>query len=329
VGDAVSEVDLERDSAAIQFPGQISRAAPRSRLDPLQLLVAKRDAVTIPARAAVAPVQAAPMPKELANLMDGVGPFAAGAANVIMQLSRLPIGRGVAESRVDSGQLDKHPIKRFRTTLSFLVVAMWGTEEERNALRHEINRVHAQVRSRSTDPVAYSAFDPKLQLWVAACLYKGLEDTYLWLHGTPDEATREAIYRHGARFGTTLQVPADMWPADRAAFEKYWDAERELIEMDDVTRAYLTDLANLAFLPTPLSMTLGPLNRLFTIGFLEPRFRDELGLPWTDRYQRIFDGLTRVAAATNRRLPRALREFPLNVYLWDVRRRLHSGRPVI
>ncbi len=59
---------------------------------------------------------------------------------------------------------------------------------------------------------------------------------------------------------------------------------------------------DLAFMPAPLSMTLGPLNRLVTIGFLEPRFRDELGLPWTDRYQRIFDGLTRVAAATNRRL---------------------------
>jgi hypothetical protein len=60
------------------------------------------------------------MPKELTNLMDGVGPFAAGAANVIMQLSRLPIGRGVAESRVDSGRLDKHPIKRFRTTLMLI-----------------------------------------------------------------------------------------------------------------------------------------------------------------------------------------------------------------
>jgi uncharacterized protein (DUF2236 family) len=269
------------------------------------------------------------MPKELANLMDGVGPFAAGAANVIMQLSRLPIGRGVAESRVDSGRLDEHPIKRLRTTLSFLVVAMWGTEEERHALRHEINRAHAQVRSRPTDPVAYNAFDPELQLWVAACLYKGLEDTYLWLHGTPDEATREAIYRHGARFGTTLQVPPATWPADRAAFEKYWDAGLDQIEMDDVTRAYLADLASLAFLPAPVRMTLGPLNRLFTIGFLEPRFRDELGLPWTDCHQRVFDGLTRVVAATNRRLPRALREFPLNVCLWDVRRRLHRGRPVI
>lgn len=47
----------------------------------------------------------------------------AGPANVIMQLALPAVGYGVYESRVDSGNLFKHPLKRTRTTLSYLAVA--------------------------------------------------------------------------------------------------------------------------------------------------------------------------------------------------------------
>src|ERR1700761_206388 len=41
-----------------------------------------------------------------------------GPANVIMQLARPGVGYGVMESRVDSGRVDLHPIKRARTTFT-------------------------------------------------------------------------------------------------------------------------------------------------------------------------------------------------------------------
>jgi uncharacterized protein (DUF2236 family) len=282
-------------------------------------------AIETEARPATAPLS----PETLADLMDGIAPFVAGNANVIMQLARLPVGRGVAESRVDSGRVDKHPLKRLRTTVSFLVIAMSGTEQERIALRREINRAHAQVHSLPGDPVAYNAFDPELQLWVAACLYRGVEDTYIWLHGQPDDALADAIYAHAERFATTLQVPAGAWPADRAAFEKYWEAGVEQIEMDDVTRRYLRGIANFKFLPAPVAAVFGPLNRLLTLGFMEQPFREELGMTWDARDQRRFDLVLRLTAAVNRRMPRVVRGFPLNVYLWDVRRRLHNGKRVV
>ena len=53
--------------------------------------------------------------------------FAAGAANVIMQLSWPQVGYGVVESKVDSGDLLKHPWKRARTTFQYLAVAILGT----------------------------------------------------------------------------------------------------------------------------------------------------------------------------------------------------------
>ena len=52
----------------------------------------------------------------------GVG-LLVGAANVIMQLARPGVGYGVLESRVESGRVDLHPIKRARTTFTYLAVA--------------------------------------------------------------------------------------------------------------------------------------------------------------------------------------------------------------
>lgn len=246
-----------------------------------------------------------------------------------MQLSWLPVGHGVAESRVDSGRLDLHPLKRTRTTFSYVMVAMLGTDAERAAMRRAVNRAHRRVHSRPGDPVRYNAFDPELQMWVAACLAWGVADVYTKLWGEPDDATAEAMYRHSARFGTTLQVPEDMWPPDRAAFEEYWRQALARVEMDDTTRGYLRDFAALGFLPRPLRTAFGPLNRWLTTGFLPQLFRDELGLRWTPRDQRRFDRVIRHLAAVNRTLPRPLREFPWNIYWHDLRRRIHTGKPIV
>lgn len=275
------------------------------------------------------------IPQEVRDAICSLGLAAAGA-NVIMQLSRLPVGHAVATSTVDSGRVDKHPIKRLRTTSSFLAIAMLGSDSDRQAMCREINRAHATVRSAPSDPVQYNAFDPDLQLWVAACLYRGMEDVYRLLSPNPTDDSRDVLYRHGRRFGTTLQVAEDDWPADRAAFEAYWNASLGQIEFDEVTRPYLLGIADLSFLGKPLggigapvAWALGPVNRFFTTGFLPQPFREQLGLPWDERRQRRFDAVTRSAAAVIRRLPPSLRLFPFNVYLHDTRRRIRTGRAIV
>src|ERR1700757_4023730 len=89
--------------------------------------------------------------------------FAAGAANVIMQLSWPEVGYGVVESKVDSGNLFKHPWKRARPTFQYLAVAVFGDDEDRTAYREAVDAAHRQVRSTSTSPVSYNAFDRDLQ----------------------------------------------------------------------------------------------------------------------------------------------------------------------
>ena len=108
--------------------------------------------------------------------MSPLGGGLAGNANVIMQLSRPEVGYGVMNSRVHSGSALHHPVKRARTTFTYIALAILGTEEDRAAFRRAVNGQHAQVVSTPEEPVRYRAMDPELQRWVAACLYAGTRD---------------------------------------------------------------------------------------------------------------------------------------------------------
>src|SRR5882757_4551586 len=184
-------------------------------------------------------------PTGRAGIDDGLMGVAllAGPANVIMQLGRPGVGYGVLESRVESGRVDRHPIKRARTTFTYLAVATQGSDAQKAAFRRAVNKAHAQVYSTDESPVAYNAFDKDLQMWVAACLYKGAVDVYEVFVGEMDDETADRHYAEGSALGTTLQVPEEMWPADRAAFDRYWQESMAKVHIDDTVREYLYPIA--------------------------------------------------------------------------------------
>jgi uncharacterized protein (DUF2236 family) len=257
----------------------------------------------------------------------------AGPANVIMQLARPGVGYGVLESRVESGRVDLHPIKRARTTFTYLAVATAGSDTQKGAFRQAVNRAHAQVYSTPESPVEYNAFDPELQLWVGACLYKGAVDVHRMFIGELDDEDADRHYREGMALGTTLQVPPEMWPADRAAFDKYWQESLDKVHIDDTVRDYLYPIAAARVrgikLPRRLQRWSEGVALLITTGFLPQRFRDEMRLPWDAAKQRHFDRLMAVLRTVNQLLPRFVRQFPFNVLLWDLDRRIRTGRPLV
>lgn len=275
----------------------------------------------------------APSPTQPARRFDDVitgAGLLAGAANVIMQLGHPGVGYGVLESTVHSGNLFRHPWKRARTTFTYLAVATTGSDQERTAYRKAVNRQHAQVRSGDSSPVEYTAFDPDLQLWVAACLYKGFEDSYEALAGRPiPPDRRDEVYAASAPLGTTLQVPVEKWPADRQAFEEYWQQGLQKVSIDPPVRDMLLSIAELRFLPRALAAPFSRFNRFVTTGFLPRTFREQMGLGWTARDQRRFDTLCRGIGAVVLRLPRPVRHFPLNLFLADLRWRIRTGRPLV
>jgi uncharacterized protein (DUF2236 family) len=257
----------------------------------------------------------------------------AGPANVIMQLGRPGVGYGVLESRVESGRVDRHPIKRARTTFTYLAVATKGSDAQKAAFRRAVDGAHAQVYSTDESPVKYNAFDKDLQMWVAACLYKGAVDVYRVFIGEMDDETADRHYAEGMSLGTTLQVPAEMWPADRAAFDRYWQDSLDGVHIDDTVREYLYPIAASRVpgvkLPGPLQRWSDGSALLITTGFLPQKFRDEMRLPWDARRQRRFDRLMAVLRTVNHLMPRFVRQFPFNVLLTDLDRRIRTGHPLV
>ena len=177
-------------------------------------------------------------PRRPTRVVDLINPAAvlAPAANVIMQLSLPGVGYGVLESPVDSGNVYKRPFKRARTTGTYLAAATLGTDADRALIRDEVDKVHALVRSKASSPLSYNAFDPRLQLWVAACLYRYYIDQHEFLYGSLDDEAADAVYQDARKLGTTLQVRDDMWPPDRIAFDEFWKRTLDELNIDPPVR---------------------------------------------------------------------------------------------
>ncbi len=251
------------------------------------------------------------------------------AANVIMQLASPGVGYGVLESPVDSGNVYKHPLKRARTTGTYLAAATMGTDADRALIRKEVDRVHAMVRSTESSPVPYNAFDPRLQLWVAACLYRYYVDQHEFLYGPLDDESADAVYQDAKRLGTTLQVRDDMWPPDRAAFDEFWKRSLDGLRIEPPVREHLHGVAAMAFLPAPLRLLAGPFNLFATAGFLPAEFRSQMRLSWTASQQRKFEWLLTALRLADRVIPREVWILGYELYLRNMRLRARRGRRIV
>ena len=268
-------------------------------------------------------------PAGVIDMIDGIGGVLAGPANVIMQLSWPEVGYGVVESKVDSGKITKHPVKRARTTFTYLSVALFGSDDERAVYRKAVNRSHAQVHSGPDSPVEYNAFNTDLQLWVAACLYYGAADIAERFMGPLSDEEADALYEAAKPMGTTLQVKPEMWPADRAAFKEYWEDALTKVSIDPTVRRYLYDLVALKHLPLVIQRIQARYSLWVTTGFLPPLFREQMKLDWSDEDEARFDRHIKKLAAFSRRMPAVIRRFPFNYFLWDFRIRVKLHLPLV
>lgn len=255
--------------------------------------------------------------------------YSAGLANVIMQLAWPEVGHGVVESPVDAGNLLHHPVKRARTTFTYLAVAVGGSTHERRAYARAVSGVHAQVRSTPDSPVAYHALHAELQQWVGACLYVGFEDTHQLLHGHLSAQQRTDFLASAAPLATTLQVRAEDWPSSPQAFDELWSRSCGRVHIDDTVRGYLNALVDLEHHPRWVQRLVAPRLRFITAGFLPPLFREQMHWTWSAEDQRRFESLVQRWARRNARWPRWIRHAPARLLRRDLRRRIRRGRPLV
>lgn len=256
----------------------------------------------------------------LADIIGEAALLLGAGSTVLYQLADKPTGLGVAEHSTTLAR----PTDRLRTTLLYVYIATLGTDEERQAIHRMVNKAHAPVRSAGR----YSAFDPELQLWVAATLAHNGLFIHQRIFGDVDQASRERIYRDSQIFGNLLQVKPEQWPATLAEFEDYWADKLTKLEADPAVQVYVQRLLAIENRPTLLK-PFGAIQGLMGRGNIEPEVREILGLTWTPSDQRLYDLFWTVFPPLYRLIPRTLRQLPAAVIVRDTRRRMRAHQRVI
>ncbi len=216
-----------------------------------------------------------------------------GGAAILLQIADPVVARGVAQHSAFS----EDPMRRLQHTLGYVYGVTLGDDRQVRRAAEFVDRVHAGIPG---------ATDPGRQLWVAATLYRSGVDVYELLRGPLPPALADEVYAASAGLGTSLQLPPGLWPADRAAFERYWMDAVAALEVGDDARSVARDLLHPGRVPSWIRAGL-PLGRTLTAGLLPASVRDAYGLPW---HPRAFARAVRVARLAARLTPRRLRELP-------------------
>jgi uncharacterized protein (DUF2236 family) len=236
---------------------------------------------------------------------DGVL-IAGGARAILLQVADPAVAAGVARH----SDFAHRPVERLRNTLTFAYAVVPGAPDDAGRVASFVNRAHVPVDR---------AEDAELQLWVAATLYDTATRVHDRVFGPCSDELADELYFAYAALGTSLQMPASLWPADRAAFAKYWDSRVETLEVTDDARQIAHDLFAPARAPAWLRAGL-PLGRILTLDLLPPSIRSAYGFDWTARDERrarrAWSLLKFVAAIT----PHRFRSWPYRHYLLRLRR---------
>lgn len=241
--------------------------------------------------------------------------IAGGGRAILLQVANPAVGAGVS---AHSG-FSERPLDRLHATLTFCYAQAYGTESDRRTVLRRVNAAHGPVTAAASgDTPAYSAFDPRLQLWVAATLYDTARQVHDLVYDPLDDEAAEAFYQQYAIIGTALQMPAALWPEDHIAFRAWFDRELDTLVVTPGALRVSRHLLTLASAPWWLRAAM-PTARLVTAALLPPRLRSAYGFSWTPRQQRRFDRMLRVVRVVWPAVPRRIRHFPVRYYLGRLR----------
>lgn len=227
-----------------------------------------------------------------------------GVVAILLQLGDPVVARGVAAHSAFATD----PAGRLRRTLEYVYAVGLGPEDLERIARRGVDRAHRSVPG---------ARDAEHQLWVAATLHAVGVDTVARLVAPLDDATADAVHRAAGRLGTALQLPADAWPPDRAAFARYWASSLARLEVTPEARAVAQDLLHPRRAPWWLRATM-PFVREVTAALAPAGIREPFGLE-TDpaRHARAL----RRARLLVRFTPGPVRRLPSRLLLRSLRRR--------
>jgi len=260
-------------------------------------------------------------PDEMRKIVRESASLELGVAAVLLEIALPSVGKGVARH----SSFAYKRIERARRTVVYIYAMAFGTPEERRLITDATHKAHSHVKGKD-----YDANDVDAQLWVAATIYWTMVKSYELTFGKLDEVRAEKVYREYSVMATALRVPPEKWPKDREAFGVYWDEMIGKLEVSDEARGVARDVLQQKGLPYGLlwlyATMKGPVTRVLITEVLPERIRNDFGLPSTPYTRMMFKIITTTNVAVIPYLPVALREYPKNYYLADMRKRISAGK---
>lgn len=231
---------------------------------------------------------------------------------ILLQLAHPQIGRAIAEH----SDFAANPLSRLIHTLGYIYALSNGNGAQQRKIINYVDAAHRPVhaaRDQAEGAPAYSAMDPKLQLWVAATLYDSARAIASQiLPGS--ESSEEQLYRQYARLGDALQMPTHFWPGNLQEFDSYLELTVRRLEVTAQTRQLARDLFSGRNAPWWIRAGL-PLMRDVTIAQLPPAVREDFGYRLTDKILKRNARTVRVVRWATRWLPQAVRHAPMRLML--------------
>ncbi|AZG44447.1 oxygenase MpaB family protein [Gordonia insulae] len=191
-----------------------------------------------------------------------------------------------------------------------------------------LRRMHRPLQMRNAEGRHISALDPEAYQWVIATAFPtSCSAAPLILGRDFTEAEREEVFRDNRRIAKIVQVPMRGYPESIDEFGPYFDdmVENTLIahpvaidlieqmqaapRLDGAVPPAVVRLANTV--ARVASVPVQKLNYLTTVGVMDPRVREILGLSWTTDEQRELERIHAAIRLSYRVLPERLTYFPL------------------
>lgn len=241
---------------------------------------------------------------------------------VLLQIAQSGVGRGVGRH----SNLSTRLLERYENTAAFVYLNIFGNNTERHVIRNFVNKIHAKVNDKRTNKT-YDAFDPNLQLWVAATMYVCMLGSHQRVYGPLPEHEQEQVYQEFSVFGTSLQMPLSMWPDSRAAFASYWNDTIATLKVPNEAHNAVRDLFQPKYHKLPILVAvIMALLRPFSIAVaseeLPGHVAVQFGFRSTWQTKALYKLMTTFNQWTFPLYPVWVRHMQKNYYLHTVRERM-------
>lgn len=232
-----------------------------------------------------------------------------GARALLLQVAHPAIAAGVEQH----SSYKRDPWGRLFGTLHVVGKMTFGSPEESRRHQDLLMKFHEGVVGIRDDGTKYRALDPSLLLWVWATLLDTAVEMYRLCVGALSDAEIAQYYEESKALAVGVGVPYEQCPATWADLQRYF-AEVVASELHVVDSAHAVATAVLAPpFPFGIAGVAALPQTLVTAGLLPERIREQYGLSWSARDQRLFDALfSRIRLASRftyppaRRLPASL-----------------------